>query len=216
MTTKKPTARKSRTLTAKLKEEARLMKEREEIANKAKEQAKEKKTRVLYDLESLRWYETRKVGPQKYERDFGIHKKHTQQKLKESERWKESSETKLLKMLLKEKKPASLQELCRTFSWLAVPHSKERTIANLNDLLLSTLTALQEIGEYEVAIIAKNNYEKLAWLNYTPKDKRPKTQRSLSAFLKNQRDSGKLKVASGGEAATQITLDDIIESLKEE
>ena len=74
----------------------------------------------------------------------------------------------------------------------------------------------KEIGEQEVAIVAKNNYDKLTWKNYTPKDKRPKKQRSLSAFLKNQRDSGKLKVATGGHQSAQITLDDIIESLKEE
>lgn len=199
MTTRKPTAKKKTT-----------------PKTKPKTAEKPKKARVLYDLDSLRWYEAKKVGEQKYERDFGIHKKHTATKKKESEKWKETAETKLLKMLLKKKQPASLQELCRTFSWLAVPHSKERTIANLNNLLLSTLTALQEIGEQEVAIVAKNNYDKLTWKNYTPKDKRPKKQRSLSAFLKNQRDSGKLKVATGGHQAAQITLDDIIESLKEE
>ena len=184
-------------LTTKLKE-ARL------YEKPTKQRASEGKTR-FYDLDSLRWYETRKVGPQKYEETLVSIK--TQPKLK-SERWK-GPET--IENVVEGKETGFITELCRTFSWLAVPHSKERTIANLNDLLLSTLTALQEIGEYEVAIIAKNSYEKLAWLNYTPKDKRPKTQRSLSAFLKNQRDSGKLKVASGGETATQITLDDIIE-----
>lgn len=182
---------------------------------KENKQAKAKpKDRILFDLDSLRFYKTKKQENGDYERDFSIHKTEIKKRYAKSLEWRETPETKLIKLLLKAKPIESKQILLKTFPWLSVPLSKDRTLKNLDELLMTTIKELDSIGETSVAMVIKQKYEELEWLNYTPKDKRSKQQRSIQAFLNRGRSQGTIKIPKGGDKGQQILVEEWIKEDK--
>lgn len=180
-------------------------------------ESKESKDKIYFDLATLRFYKTTLTNPKSktpiYERDYSVHKSEVKNRLDLSKKWRDSAQTKFFKLLVKGVE--SKQVLLRTFPWLIVLGSQERTESNLNELLLETLKSLDEIGEEDVALYLKDIYKDLEWKNYTPKSERPKEQRSLGGLIERMRLSGDLKVPKGSKTS-QTQLTDWIENDKRE
>ena len=176
-----------------------------------------KADKIYFDLATLRFYKTSLTNPDAktpvYERDYSIHKAEVKNRLELSKKWRDSAQTKFFKLLIKGVE--SKQVLLRTFPWMIVMGSQERTEANLNELLVETIKSLDEIGEEDVALYLKDIYEDLEWKNYTPKSERPKEQRSLGGLIERMRLSGDLKVPKGSKSS-QTQLTDWIENDKRE